>query len=132
MKITFNFDSGLATIPSLQQATACCELSDEQYVVLENLRETANVNHLSHVEAHLPALQWTFGVSGYQPSELVVDPIRGLSLIARSEQKDAAQIKSAWIDWGTLDLTWVLENNTPGALIHTNDKEVARHELQSV
>lgn len=132
MKLTFNFATGGAHLPGQPLATAACDLSDEQYVMLNSLRKTAETKNLGYVEGYAPVQIWTCGAAGYEAEEVIVDPILGLSLIARSDSKDAAPLKSAWIDWSTLDLIWVLENNFAGTLVQTQGEGHANHELQPV
>jgi hypothetical protein len=132
VKITFNFAAGVAHAPDKQTATAACDLSGEQYALLDRLRETARSRKLQYVEGYAPVQQWTCSSRGYEPAEVIVDPILGLSMIARSDEKDSTPLKSAWIDWGTLDLTWVLENDFAGTLDQKQDEGHENHELQSV
>lgn len=110
-RLNFTFASSVAAGVETPGATAFIELTEKQFENFFQMREIAVEKNLTAVELFIHGVQWDASPPPIETADFVISRNMGVALKAYPLGWRGRPAQSGWIDWGTLDLLYVLGNS---------------------
>ena len=107
-KLTLTFKRSCHAGVITPEATAFIELTQKQFDNFFLMRELTIEKNLSALELYIHGVKWQTQTQPMETAEFVVSRTMGVALNAYVLGSYGKPVRSDWVDWGTLDLHYVL------------------------